>query len=426
MGWYFNPPPPVQATIHAPIPAQGQQPPPYRPIAALMVAASLAWTPTPVPAQATREIASLIPPPVVSQPTPSSRTVAASIRAIWDQQPAWNAQRAQPVAPLTLIYGQQPPPNSRAGPIANILATPAVTWNAQTGPRIAAIAYIAPTANNPPPLSNGAIARTIADAWNDYTVTVITVPQTAQPSSGDSPPPYSIVVRTSIRAIWDAQASWGAQSEMDGAAVAASVPPVVNNPPGYSTVVQAIIRAVWDQQPNWPAQSESDGAAISYIAPAVNAPPGFSNVTQAIIRSIWDQQPAWGAQSEADGAAIGYIAPTVNSPPPQSIANQVTIRASWDIAPWNAQSETDNAGWNAAPAQIQPPTRSSWVNQRTILEQWVKPWHFSQGFTKIAAALPQLPGAEVPPRIVVTPNADRLVKPGADRILIVYAPRTVS
>jgi len=76
------------------------------------------------------------------------------------------------------------------------------------------------------------------------------------------------------------------------------------------------------------------------------------------------------------------------------------------------------------PPVVNSPPRWSRVNQRTVLEQWVKPWHYGQGFTKSAALLPA--AVEVPPRIIVTPNADRSVTPGADRILIVYAPRTVS
>jgi hypothetical protein len=343
MGLYFNPPQVVQAAVHAPIAAQGQPPPPYRPIAAFMVAATLSWTPPPAPAQGSREIAPLIPAAAVSPPTPVSRTLALSIRAIWDQQPAWSAQ-SEPFA--------------------------------------AGIAYVAPAVSNPPPRSAAAIARTIADAWNDYSVTVITVPQTAQPSSGDNPPPYSIVVRTSIRAIWDAQAAWGAQSEPDGAAAVAFVPPVVNNPPGYSTV------------------------------------------TQAIIRSIWDQQPAWAAQSEPDGAAIGYVAPTVNNPPPRSLINQIAIRASWDVTPWSSQSETDNAGWNFSPPAVQnPPPGGPHPTAAQLASAWSVSW-VSQRAAPVAGFIP--PPTTVIARIIVMPNADRSVTPNADRILIVYAPRTVS
>ena len=352
-------------------------------------------------------------------PIPNSIALDMAIRASWDSQPNWSAQRA----PKSLAWNV-----TAAGPVND-----------------------PPFAQRIPVVYSNPNAIYYGGGYQ-YGFTMRAGASSVAPVTPDNPPPSSRAAQTAIRAIWDQQPAWAAQSEADGAGW--NVAAIVANPPPPSGVVFASILAAW-VAPGWPAQRAPWLAPLTLIYG--QQPPPISNATQVSIRAIWDSQPNWSAQSEADGAAIGYVPPTIGNPPPVSLANQITIRASWDVAPWAAQSETDNAGWNP-PVQTLPPSgpyfsisllanvwavtwsaqraapiagliapndppRSSWVNQRTIAEQWVRPWHFAQGATKIAGIMPI--GGEVPPRIIVTPNADRSVKPSADRILIVYAPRTV-
>jgi hypothetical protein len=328
MGLYFNPPPVVQAAIHAPIAAQGQQPPPYRSIAAVMVAATLAWTPAPAPAQEPSLVAPLIPAPAVGGPTPISRALSQAIRAIWDSQPSWNTQRAAPIAPLTLTYGQQPPIYEGAEQIANILATPVATWNAQTAPPNAGWNYVPAAINQPPPVSiAGVMAIRSAwpvEAWNTQRAPWL-APLTL--SYGQQPPAYSIATRASIRATWDVQ-PWPAQSEFDNAGWNANAVVVPQVPAPSQTVLSSIV-AAWSA-PGWSTQSETDNAGWNF-SPAVQNPPPSAKLSVAQLANVWSVQ--WTAQRSAPVAGV-IPPPVVNNPPPQSNAALKILTDSWRPLAW--------------------------------------------------------------------------------------------
>jgi hypothetical protein len=381
MGLYFNPPPVVQAAVHAPIAAQGQQPPPYRPIAAVMVAASLAWTPAPAPAQEPSNVAPLIPVATASPPTPISIALSQAIRATWDSQPSWSTQHAALIAPLTLTYGQQPPSYAGAAQITNILATPPLTWSAQSASPNAGWNFIPPAVNQPPPVS---IAGYMA-----------------------------------IRSSWPVDA-WNAQRAPWLAPLTLTYG---QQPPAYSIAAQAAIRATWDSQPTWTAQSDADNAGWNFTATVAANPPPRPNVNLAIIGAAWSAVP-WTAQSEFDNAGWNASAALpAQVPAPRSVI-LASIVSSWSTVGWATQSETDNAGWNFLPPAVQnPPPGGPHPTAAQLASAWSVSW-VSQRAAPVAGFVP--PPTTVVARITVTPNADRSVKPGADRILIVYAPRTVS
>jgi len=101
-------------------------------------------------------------PPVVSQPPPFRRDPV--IQVFLD----WRTQLANPIAPLTLVYGQRPPCFSLA-PIANVLALwPPANWASQSGARIVALSL--PSGEAPPRWSIVPLMLVrglwIADVWN--------------------------------------------------------------------------------------------------------------------------------------------------------------------------------------------------------------------------------------------------------------------
>lgn len=376
MGLYFSPPQPVQAAVHAPIAAQGQQPPPYRPIAAVMVAASLAWTPPPVPAQELSVVAPLIPAPAAGGPTPISRALSQAIRAIWDSQPSWSSQHAVLIAPLTLTYGQQPPPWNGAATIANILATPPLTWSAQDAPPNAGWNFIPPAVNQPTPVSIAALMA--------------------------------------IRSVWPVEA-WRTQRAPWLAPLTLTYG---QQPPAYSIVAQLAIRGTWDVQP-WVAQSEFDNAGWNITATVAANPPAGPNVNLAIIGAAWSAVP-WTAQSEVDNAGWNASAVIPQVPAP-SRAVISSIVSAWATAGWPAQSETDNAGWNFLPPAVQnPPPGGPHPTAAQLASAWSVSW-VSQRAAPVAGFVP--PPTTVIARIIVSPDADRSLEANADRIVIVYAAR---
>lgn len=330
MGLYFSPPQPVQAATHAPIAAQGQQPPPYRSIAAVMVAASLAWTPAPAPAQEPSLVAPLIPAPAAGGPTPISSTLFQAIRAIWDSQPSWNSQHAATIAPLTLIYGQQPPLWDGAATMANVLATPPLTWSAQDAPPNAGWNFIPPAVNQPTPVSIAALMaiRSVwpVEAWSTQRAPWL-APLTL--TYGQQPPAYSIAPQVGIRAAWDVQ-PWVAQSEFDNAGWNASAVLPTQVPPASAAVLASII-ASW-QAASWSAQSEIDNAGWNF-SPAIQNPPPRVQISAAQLATVWSVQ--WSAQRAQ--AVAGIIPPpVVNNPPLISGVNRRLIVDQWAQS-WTAQ-----------------------------------------------------------------------------------------
>lgn len=376
MGLYYSPPQPVQAATHAPIAAQGQQPPPYRSIAAVMVAASLAWTPAPAPAQELTFVAPLIPAPAAGAPTPISRALSQAIRAIWDNQPSWSSQHAAVVAPLTLTYGQQPPRWDGASTIANSLATPPLTWSAQNAPPNAGWNFIPPAVNQPTPVSIAALMA--------------------------------------IRSVWPVEA-WSTQRAPWLAPLTLTYG---QQPPAYSIAAQLAIRGAWDVQP-WAAQSDFDNAGWNTTAIVAANPPAGPNVNLAIIGAAWSAVP-WTAQSEVDNAGWNASAVTPQVPAP-SRAVLSSIISAWVTTGWPTQSETDNAGWNFLPPAVQnPPPGGPHPTAAQLASAWSVSW-VSQRAAPVAGFVP--PPTTVIARIIVSPDADRSLEADADRIVIVYAAR---
>jgi hypothetical protein len=313
MGLYYSPPQPVQAATHAPIAAQGQQPPPYRSIAAVMVAASLAWTPAPAPAQEPSLVAPLIPAPAAGAPTPISRAVSQAIRATWDSQPSWSSQHAALVAPLTLIYGQQPPPWNGAAAMANILATPPLIWSAQDAPPNAGWNFIPPAVNQPTPISIAALMA-IRSAWPVEAWSTQRAPWLAPLTLtyGQQPPTYSLAPQAATRAAWDVP-PWVAQSAADNAGWNASA--VIPQVPAPSKVVLSSIISAWAPA-GWPTQSETDNAGWNFLPPAVqNPPPGGPHPTAAQLASAWSV--SWVSQRAAPVA--GFV------PPPTTVIARIIV-----------------------------------------------------------------------------------------------------
>jgi hypothetical protein len=424
MGLYFNPPQVVQAAVHAPIAAQGQQPPPFRPIAALMVATSLAWTtPPPVPVQGPRNLAPLT---LIygQQPPRITTTPSAAIRSIWDAQPNWNAQRAQPVAALaSLIYGQQPPPSSAARFYAIALGAPPVIWGSQSESENAGWNQTPIAVAQPAP--NAALAAAIVAAWNvpgwqaqraasvapltltygqqppiyegaEQIANLLALPaatwnaQTAPPNAGwnyipaatNQPPPVSIAGFMAIRWAWPVDA-WSTQRARWLAPLTLSYG---QQPPAYSIATQASIRATWDAQP-WVAQSETENAGWNFTASVTANPPPGPNVNLAIIGAAWSAV-SWTAQSEFYNA--GWNASTAlpaQVPPPRSVI-LASIVSAWSPVGWATQSETDNAGWNFLPPAVQnPPPGGPHPTAAQLASAWSVSW-VSQRAAPVAGFVP--------------------------------------
>jgi hypothetical protein len=154
-GIYRHDPQPTQGRRFVPIPAQGDQPPRRNPALVGMVALLACWPAAQQPQQRRTQIASLLEVAAVEY-VPPPRQQLFFAEAEWHA-----AQRREGIAPLTLIYGDEPPRRTEATRYAIL-----ETWR-------------------PPPPEPRQLPRNIAPLTLSY---------------GDQPPPRSIVVSQTIEA----------------------------------------------------------------------------------------------------------------------------------------------------------------------------------------------------------------------------------
>lgn len=222
----------------------------------------------------------------------------------------WPQQGPRKIAPLTLIYGDQPP-RKAALALSALLCIQA--WNPpDPAPqqRRLNIAPLTLTYGSKPPIQGAlpAVDQQITRmAWE-------TIPQPTQKRVQIAP--LTLV--------------YGNQPPIQG-----PMPPAE----------LAIVRGQWEVA--WTAQSEPPSAAWNVAAAAVARVP-FARSWLPIVRSSWDI--TWGAQSEAPSAAWN-VAVVVNTPPPLQTGWMQTVLQSWVPAP--------PVPWQMPPLQVvdnTPPT----------------------------------------------------------------------
>lgn len=173
---------------------------------------------------------------LITQPpfTPLPMTIIAA----W-QLEATARQQDRKIAPLTLVYGQQPQPWSTVE-LTDLVAA----WqpaDPQPQPRVGTAAWNVPLIVQPP---RSAFPFSVIGAWQDG-------PATAQPTKkiapltltyGQQPPRYSVVVVSEL------VASWIAQPPQPPELLSAPIPRV-DNPPAYSSANFLSIVGTWITEP---------------------------------------------------------------------------------------------------------------------------------------------------------------------------------
>lgn len=318
-----------------------------------------------------------------SQPPQIARSLAMMLAVVgmaWPQpnEPALHQQNRNPrqIAPLTLVYGQQPP---IAGPLSVAeLSVIRGQWAEDKEPRL--------QFNNQYPGNRRYIAPLVL-------------------TYGQQPPIQGPLTNTELNLAvrsWDAPfqsppqplptASWNV-------AVAVSVPPVVAPLPQLAT-----IRAQWDQPFVYPV-SESDNAG--WNVPVVVTQVPFSQTPYAQIAS-W-QAVDWRAPQRPQSAswlAHQFVQqrPEVSRTVLQSwIVDVVPIQCSESIAPAIAPAASDNPPivGNITPAELSV-VRQSWEPARPEPPQTVK----VAPLTLVYGQNPPLDGplSEVELNLLVTPG----------------------
>lgn len=301
-GWFFNPPPPQPAAVHAPPNAT-------------------AWT-------------NVAPNPI------GSGAAFNAIRSTWPQE-SWPAQTGDIVAgPLATVA---PAARSALGPLPPAVAAtinaawPPEAWGTQIAGDTASLLAVVTTPvifPSPLPVLHAVIASTwLPESWY------------AQSESGIAsgiaqiqlPPvylPWSTTARMALlRSTWLPE-DWPSQA---GARFAAWIPPP-------ATAVPAVIRhlelLLWPPD-TWNAQPGTRG--VSILAGAPPSLPYANRWLAAVVRSAWAPED-WPAQTHPD--ITPGTSPLV--PPPLRPPSQFTISL-WPMELWGMQSGTRAASILAVP-----------------------------------------------------------------------------
>lgn len=339
MGIFRSDPQPVQLTPHVPASAltTGSQPPRIASqLAMAMAVVGMAWPqpgePHPIqPLQGRSQIAPLTlvygqqPPRIDAMPRVQFNTV---LRVSWpeDKEPRLQFNNEQPdrryVAPLTLVYGSQPPVT---GPLSSVAAR---SWdpvlqipNRQTR----SAAWDVPVTVSSVPFFRAPVLWTPAD-WSAQKG-----PQFAPLTLvyGDQPPllvrsprafdtPSVLPQRPIGSAAWD-------------------VPAVISSQVPF--VRQAVVYVPID----WSAQRGSQIAPLLLVYG--QQPPVNGNITPAELNELvrsWDV--TWSAQSQAANA--GWNVPPIVSQPIPFVRQRHAILYAWQPPFFYAESDPNNAGWN--------------------------------------------------------------------------------
>jgi hypothetical protein len=446
-GIYRSDPPPQQPTPHVPIPAQGAAPP-FGPtqLAVCMSIVLAAWQPPPpMPRQLPLTVAPLTlnygqqPPPVQrpnailaswqpqsypAQAAPASAwnvpvvvtfvartTLQPQILSAW-QPPWYPAQTAAHVAPLTLTYGQPPPPYSVA-----ILSEVRRLWEAPDPPPQPLYPKQIISVDNPPRWSTLAIQIT-PRAWQPPDPP----PQLQRPTqivSVDNPPPWSTLTIQATPRAWQPpdpmpQRQYPTQivsvdqppprMPMPTQILSAWQPPPpqpTQQPPFVPIPKQGdqpprllpnAVVASW-LMPSWPAQTSP--ASAWNIPPVIVAQPAYAPLPASIL-SAW--QPTWQPAQTAPPSA-GWNVPVIVVAQPPYTPLPSSVLTAWQPQWYPAQTAPANAGWNVpvlvVVAHPYAPLPAS------ILTAWQPSWYASQTAAPVAP-LALVYGQQPPAYSVVT------------------------
>jgi hypothetical protein len=331
-GWFFNPPPPVQPQVHAPVAAAWSNVAP-NPIGsgAQFDAIRSTWLPESWPAQSGDIVAGGLATALASpQPQPfyGTRPLDALIRSLWPSE-SWTSQVLIGGGIGAITGTVAPPLFAPAGAIAKAVATainatwPPDAWGAQVAGKTASwLAAVTTPVIFPSPLR--ALGPAVASTW---------LPE-----------------------------SWYAQSECAIASGIAQiqVPPLYL--PWSTTARTALLRSFWLPE-DWPAQAGARYAA--WITPFVTPLPAVIRHPEILLWSA----DTWGAQSGTRSASI-----SAQVPPPLPYQNRgfaAALRAAWLSEDWRTQTAPPFAGVFVPPVVI--PAMSSSVLRAVRLwlpEDW--------------------------------------------------------
>lgn len=175
-----------------PIPEQGDQPPRQSRAAAMLTS----WYVEYQPQQARPQVAAII--PAVEQP--AFTRLPEAIRAAWETDPPFHRDIRR-IAPLTLVYGDEPPRQSYASLYALMDSWRPPDPMPQQGRRdIVPLTFV--YGDQPPPFAPTAM-RSVVDQWRAVDDVRQRAVQLVPIAIVDDPPPRSLAVLTAI-----VQASW--------------------------------------------------------------------------------------------------------------------------------------------------------------------------------------------------------------------------
>lgn len=356
----FYPAPEPRQTYPKVLPVtQGAQPKPAGPLggsvsvlSAIGVWATLAAVP--MPTQKPLNVAPLTlvygqqPPRIDPSPKVQARVVIAS----WPEagEPRLQFKNQQPerryIAPLTLTYGQQPP---TAGPLSvQEMAIARSSWEPpfvfpQELEGIAAVC-VPPVVNNPPPrtLDQSIVRQTWEPAFQ--------YPESEPNSASWNVPVVAQSFLPANETAWWIGAAWRepfGDIQFSGTflplTLSVDQPPIIGE---LTTAIMATTRGSWE-----PARAEPPRPVA--IAPLSltygQQPTAYARLQDAILRA-WVLD--WSAQSEGDTAAWNVPIAIVNNPPPFAPQSHI-VRMLWEPPFLYPESEANNAGWNI-PAIVSP------------------------------------------------------------------------
>jgi len=343
-GWFYNPPPPQPAAVHAPPNAAAQSNIPPNPIGsgAAFDAIRSMWMPEAWAAQtgaivAAQFAAPFVPPVAIAATNP---TVLAAIRASWLPE-QWAAQRAgqiaslfaaafvgpvaYPSAPKSLAtirglwpteqwYAQSeaaiasglaqiqlPPvysPNWYGDTLMLLVSTwPREDWRAQTGPKSAGW-YPKPAIYTPRPVPHLEGQQWTPEQWAAQTGAKIATQFSTPPASL---PYVNLWLAAALRSAWLPE-SWPAQTFPDIASGQAQLPPPIPRPPSQFPISQ------WPVE-FWGPQSGTRDAAIFASAEIITLMPWV--VGEQVNVAVAQLQSLFGAvitlQYAFSGAPVGIV-----------------------------------------------------------------------------------------------------------------------
>lgn len=382
---FYQPPQPTQATPHAPIPAQGDAPPPGVP-PALAQLLRLSWEPPALAAQNVPGTAAWnVPPAVVTfvaftrdalaprawqppDPPPAQHAPAAPIPTRGDYPPPgpvpaavtqsvvcaswpppWYPAQAAPHAPVP-AQGQQPP-------LVPPLAPAALAWVPPDPPPAQKILYAPIPAQGQQAPVSWPVRDVLARSW------LPPDPLPAQkvlyapiPAQGDQPP--RLPLPNVILPLW--VPPWTAAQSDPPTAAWNFPPPVVNAPPPTSWVNQTVTLRTWV-----PPDPQPQRLPPFTPIPAQGDQPPRSPLP-TVIRAAWE--PPWTAAQSAPPGAAELFVPAVTfvafAPPPAAVLR------SWQPPDPPAQRGVLSVlpGWSA-----DRPPPSSRVLQAVLVRAWEPP-----------------------------------------------------